>query len=242
MGEDAAQTGWENVGKKTKRKAHNTSIVNEATFKDLTRKNRCHEDVGRIGLISGRQPQAKARASPRISTRSPSLANDCNILSRPKSTACNSRSEREWREESEKGQRTRLGEGENLHCHWKVFNAYFYFTSVCFFRLSGPEVPTAHRPRAGQQRFPFPVSSSIALLCVFVSAQSRICNGTYCYRVAEEFPISVCIAKSHLVSKETHLTQINCCQRIQRYHATVAYPATDTENYKCISQHWLWLG
>lgn len=71
MGEDAAQTGWENVGKKTKRKAHNTSTVNEATFKDLTRKNRCHEDVGRIGLISGRQPQAKARASPRISTRSP---------------------------------------------------------------------------------------------------------------------------------------------------------------------------
>lgn len=83
MGKDCVQTGWENVGKKTK--AHN--IVNEATFKDLTRKNRCHEDVGRIGLISGRQQQAKARASPRISTRSPALGNGCNILSRPKSTA-----------------------------------------------------------------------------------------------------------------------------------------------------------
>lgn len=161
MGEDAAQTGWENVGKKTKRKAHNTSIVNEATFKDLTRKNRCHEDVGRIGLISGRQPQAKARASPRISTRSPALANDCNILSQPKSTACNSRSERESEERRVKRDKERKFTLP-LESIQRIFLLHF-----CLL-LSAQWTRSAHGPQTTCRTTTFPVSSFLvhsALVC-----------------------------------------------------------------------------
>lgn len=142
--------------KKTKRKAHNTSIVNEATFKDLTRKNRCHEDVGRIGLISGRQPQAKARASPRISTRSPALVNDCNILSRPKSTACNSRSEREWRRGEWKGTKNETWRGRKftlpLESIQRIFLLHF-----CLL-LSAQWTRSAHGPQTTCRTTTFPVS------------------------------------------------------------------------------------
>lgn len=159
MGKDAAQTGWENVGKKTKRKAHNTSIVNEATFKDLTRKNRCHEDVGRIGLISGRQPQAKARASPRISTRSPALVNDCNILSRPKSTACNSRSERESEERRVKRDKERDLERAKIYIATGKYSTHI-FTSLLFASFGSVDQkcprPTDHVQDNNVSRFQFP--------------------------------------------------------------------------------------
>lgn len=156
MGKDAVQTGWVNVGKKTKRKAHN--IVNEATFKDLTRKNRCHEDVGRIGLISGRQPQAKARASPRISTRSPALANDCNILSRPKSTACNSRRERVKRGECKRDKERDL-ERAKIYIAAGKYSTHI-FTSLLFASFGSVDQkcprPTDHVQDNNVSRFPLP--------------------------------------------------------------------------------------